>query len=51
MATGLSLRDTGSLEDMSKTIITNAIPKVIFDLIKTKFTTITYTKENTICQK
>jgi hypothetical protein len=28
MATGLSLRDTGSLEDMSKTIITNAISAV-----------------------
>ena len=33
------------------TIITNAIPKSIFNLIKTKFTTITYTKEDTICQK
>jgi len=33
------------------TIITNAIPKAIFDLIKTKFTTINYTKEDTICQK
>ena len=28
MATGLSLRDTGSLENMSKTIITNAISAV-----------------------
>jgi hypothetical protein len=33
------------------TIITNAIPKAIFNLIKTKFTTINYTKEDTICQK
>ena len=33
------------------TIITNALPKAIFNLIKTKFTTITYTKEKTLWQK
>ena len=43
--------DSITTDGYMTTIITNALPKAIFNLIKTKFTTITYTKEKTLWQK
>ena len=43
--------DSITTDGYMTTIITNALPKAIFNLIKTKFTTINYTKEKTLWQK